>query len=243
MTTASTPSADSISSIPVFDDRAAGDVHLWIFPLHPKPGDDALLSPDERQRAASFYFAHHRDRFIAGRAAVRRILASRLDRDPADLRFQYGPAGKPSVDAPIAFNFSNSDDLGALAIAPFVLGVDIERIREMKEDIAGRFFAPDEVARLRALPEDQQTAAFFNCWTRKEAYIKALGEGLSVPLAKFSVTLAPEEEPRLLRANNDPAEPGHWRLHHFVPAAGFVGAIAARQRGWRVHVHSDERDR
>ncbi|MGD0430177.1 MAG: 4'-phosphopantetheinyl transferase superfamily protein [Acetobacteraceae bacterium] len=212
------------------------DVQLCIFPLHPKPGDADLLAPDEQRHADAFHFALHRDRYIAGRAMLRRLLAARLARDPASLRFHYGKSGKPALDEPISFNFSNSDDLGALAIAAFELGVDIERVRVIEEDVAGRFFAADEVARLRSLPIEQQTGAFFNCWTRKEAYIKALGDGLSLSLDRFSVTLAPNEPPRLLRAGDDPSEPGSWRLHHFVPAPGFVGAIAARQLGWRVRL-------
>ena len=210
------------------------DVELCVFPLHPKPGDADLLAPDEQRHADAFHFALHRDRYVAGRAMLRRLLAARLERDPVSLRFHYGKSGKPALDEALSFNFSNSDDLGALVIAAFELGVDIERVRVIEEDVAGRFFAADEVARLRSLPSEQQTAAFFNCWTRKEAYIKALGDGLSLSLDRFSVTLAPGDPPRLLRAGDDPAEPGRWRLHHFIPAPGFVGAIAARQLGWRV---------
>jgi 4'-phosphopantetheinyl transferase len=213
------------------------DVELWIFPLHPKRGDGDLLAPDEHRHAAAFHFDRDRERYIAGRAMLRRLLGAGLDRDPASLRFRYGSSGKPSLDGPLSFNFSNSEDLGALAIAAFDLGVDIERIRTIEEDVAGRFFAADEVARLRAQPIERQTEAFFNCWTRKEAYIKALGDGLLLQLDRFSVTLAPGEQPRLLRAGDDPAEPGRWCLHHFVPARGFVGAIAARQTGWRVRLH------
>jgi 4'-phosphopantetheinyl transferase len=215
----------------------ARDVQLYIFPLQPTPGDADLLASDEHHLADAFHFALHRDRYIAGRAMLRRLLAARLDRDPASLRFRYGKSGKPALDEPISFNFSNSDDLGALAIAGFELGVDIEYVRIIEEDVAGRFFAADEIARLRSLPIEQQTAAFFNCWTRKEAYIKALGDGLSLSLDRFSVTLAPDDPPRLVRAGDDPSEPARWRLHHFIPAPGFVGAIAARQRGWRVRLH------
>jgi 4'-phosphopantetheinyl transferase len=223
--------------------RSPGDVDLWIFSLRPRPGDADLLAPDEHSHAARFHFDRDRERFIAGRAMLRRLLANRLDRDPASLRFRYGSSGKPALDAPLSFNFSNSDDLGALAIAAFDLGVDIERIRSIEEDVAGRFFAADEVARLRALPTELQTEAFFNCWTRKEAYIKALGDGLLLQLNRFSVSLAPGEPAQLLRAGDDDAEPGNWRFHHFVPASGFVGAIAARQTDWRVHVHHVRPDR
>ena len=213
------------------------DVELWIFPLHPRRGDGDLLAPDEHRHAAAFHFDRDRERYIAGRAMLRRLLGAGLDRDPASLRFRYGSSGKPSLDGPLSFNFSNSEDLGALAIAAFDLGVDIERVRTIEEDVAGRFFAADEVARLRAQPIERQTEAFFNCWTRKEAYIKALGDGLLLQLDRFSVSLAPGEQPKLLRAGDDAAEPGRWCMHHFIPARGFVGAIAARQTGWRVRLH------
>ena len=212
-------------------------VHLWTFPLHPAPDDAALLASDEHQRAARFHFDRDRDRFIAGRAMMRRILARCLGREPAALHFHYGPSAKPAIEGKLFFNFSNSDDLGALAVAPFELGIDIERVRAIEEDVAGRFFASDEVACLRALPVEMQTEAFFNCWTRKEAYVKAIGDGLLLPLDRFSVTLAPDEPAALLRVGDDPVEPGRWKLHHFIPAPGFVGAIAARHPKWRVHLH------
>jgi 4'-phosphopantetheinyl transferase len=216
-----------------------GEVQLWIFPLHPASDDGTLLAPDETRRAAAFHFERDRDRYVAGRAMLRRVLGVCLGRDAASLRFHYGPSGKPSIDGDLSFNFSNADDLGALAIAPFELGVDIERVRVIKEDVAGRFFAADEVARLRALPAPRQTEAFFNCWTRKEAYVKAIGEGLMVPLDQFSVTLAPDEPARFLRVGDDPDEADRWRLHHFVPAPGFAGAIAARRSHWRVRLRHD----
>jgi 4'-phosphopantetheinyl transferase len=213
------------------------EVHLWVFSLRSSPEDAGLLGPDEQRRAAAFHFDRDRDRFIAGRAMLRRILGACAGRQPEALSFIEGRSGKPALDGALSFNFSNSDDLGALAVANFELGVDIEKIRVIEEDVAGRFFAADEVARLRALPAERQTEAFFNCWTRKEAYVKAIGDGLLLPLDRFSVSLTPCEPAILLRTDGDPAEPARWRLHHFVPAPGFVGAIAARRPNWHVRLH------
>jgi 4'-phosphopantetheinyl transferase len=210
------------------------EVHLWIFRLDPGPTDGELLAPCERARAERFHFQRDRDRFIAGRGRLRRILGAYLQQSPNLLQFCYGASGKPAVAGPLSFNLSHSGEFAALAVARFGLGVDIECVRPIEEAVAERFFAADEVARLRRLPETQQTEAFFACWTRKEAYVKALGDGLSLPLDCFSVSLEPQESARLLRAGNDPAEPSRWQFHHFVPAPGFVGAIAARRRSWRV---------
>ena len=104
----------------------------------------------------------------------------------------------------------------------------------VEEEVAERFFAPDEVTRLRSLPRAQQTQAFFACWTRKEAYVKAIGDGLLLPLDSFSVSLEPDAPAQLLRAGNDPLEPFRWQFHHFVSVPGMVGAIAARRCFWRV---------
>ncbi len=220
--------------LPAPDLPSGDEVHLWTFRLDPEPDDAAVLAPDETVRANRFHFQRDRRRFIAGRARLRQILGAYLHRPPHLLQFRYGASGKPSVPGPLAFNLSHSADFAAIAVARFELGIDIECVRPIEEAVAERFFAADEVARLRALPQPQQTAAFFACWTRKEAYVKALGDGLLLPLDCFSVSLEPDAPARLLRTGDDPAEPSRWQLHHFVPAPGLLGAIAARRHFRRV---------
>ena len=207
--------------------KGRGEIHLWTWTLSALPGDSALLSPDERVRAERYRLDRDRDRFVAGRAGLRRILASEIGADPAALLFAYSKGGKPSLIGGPHFSLSHSQDLAALAVSPDrPLGLDIERVRQIDEDIAGRFFAADEAARLRAVPEHDRTAAFFACWTRKEAYLKATGDGLLAPLDGFSVSL--DLPPRLLRVEGDPAAAARWRFLHLDPAPGFVGAIATR---------------
>jgi 4'-phosphopantetheinyl transferase len=205
-----------------------------MFELRARPGDMDALAADEIARADRFHFERDRNNFIAGRAQVRRILAAYLGWQPRELRFSYGVSGKPGLPGPVSFNVSHTGEIAALAVACFDLGVDIEKVRPIGEDIAERFFAVDEAARLRALPQDQQLAAFFALWSCKEAYVKARGDGLIVPLDQFSVGVEPDGTAALLRVGDDPAEPSFWQLHRFSPAPDVVGAIAARQRGWRV---------
>lgn len=215
-------------------------VHLWTFPLTRGEGDYALLSAEEKQRAHRFHFSRHRDQFIAGRAQLRRILGGCLATAPEEISFTYGRSGKPAIHAPVplSFNLSHSGDVAALGVAHFEIGVDIEQVRAIDRDIAHRFFAADEVATLFGLPDPQWTEAFFACWTRKEAYVKALGDGLQINLDSFSVSLAPGKPAELLRVEAHPEEPALWQLVSFVPAPGIVGAIAARQRSWHLCRHA-----
>ena len=192
-----------------------------------------VLSEDERRRAERFRFDVHRHRFIVGRAAMHELLGSYLDRPPESLHFHYGHRGKPDLPAApwLHFNLSNSADLallGVTRVAP--LGVDVEQLRPMSDllEIARRFFARPEVDRLLGLPPERHVDGFFRCWTRKEAYLKAVGEGLAIPLDRFEVTLEPEAPARFL-AFDDPAETVEaWSLHHLEPAPGFFGAVALR---------------
>jgi len=214
------------------------DVHVWRIPLDLPPpllaGLAAVLSADERSRAARFRFDIHRTRFTAGRAALRHLLASYLRIRPGEVSFRYSAHGKPSLAGSAAgsglrFNFSNA---GGLALAAFVLdrevGVDVEEVKRVADftAIAERFFSPAENEVLRALPPESRDAAFFTCWTRKEAYIKAVGEGLSIPLDSFDVTLAPGGPPRLLATRGEPGGEARWSLHALHPGPGFVGALA-----------------
>jgi 4'-phosphopantetheinyl transferase len=193
----------------------------------------ALLSADERERAARFAFAHLRRSFTLARGALRILLGRTLGMAPAAIRFVYGEKGKPGLAEPgrVRFNMSHSGELALIAIGlDCELGVDIERIRPLPDlqEIAARFFSREEETELMALPEDLREAAFFRCWTRKEAYIKAIGDGLSAPLDGFAVSLRDGEPARMIQIGGDAAAAGAWRLHHLDVEPGYVAALAYR---------------
>jgi 4'-phosphopantetheinyl transferase len=198
----------------------------------------AMLSSDEADRAARFVFGRDRRRFIAARAALRWILGDRLGESPQRLEFAYGPHGKPELgeawqNSAIRFNLAHSGDWAVAAVAENKrVGIDLEQHRSLPErqEIAKRHFSAREMAQLDALPEELQHDAFFRCWTRKEAYLKALGCGLSMALDAFDVSLLPDEPPALLAARDDPQAPICWRMAELRPAGGYVGAIAVETR-------------
>src|SRR6185295_10633961 len=162
----------------------------------------ATLEAGELERAGRFHFEKHRRHFVVGRGGLRYVLARYLDLKPEEFRFSYGEYGKPALEE-IQFNMSHSHGVALFAVArDRELGVDVEHVRAdfASEDIAQRFFSRVEVAAFNALQKEEQVAGFFRCWTRKEAYIKAIGRGLSEPLDAFDVTLAPGEAAALLRA-------------------------------------------
>lgn len=230
---------DSVTLLP-------GDVHVWSVCLdRPESSVDALsktLSRDERDRAARFHFDRDRRRYVCARGALRHILGSYIDADPIEISFAYGPHGKPALarnGGSVSFNVSHSEEMALIAVASseIVLGVDVEAIRSIPDgdDIARRFFAPREVARMAGLEPSARESAFFRCWTRKEAYLKALGDGLAKPLDSFEVTFG-VEEPAELRVPGDQYEQTKWTLVALEPAAGFAAALVAT-RGAR-HVNS-----
>ena len=185
------------------------------------PRADSILSIEEQARAARFRFARDRRRFVNCRAKVRSILAGELAIDPAQIKFCYNEFGKPSVEG-LFFNVSHSHDVAMMAVSRSrEVGIDIERIDASfaNDNIPERFFSPREVAALRELPSTQQLDAFFRCWTRKEAYVKARGMGLSLALDSFDVTLAPGEPARFLRGADD------WMVESLSPMAGYAAAL------------------
>ena len=153
---------------------------------------------------------------------------------PSNVRFKYGLYGKPALDdkalaGELCFNLSHCAGIGLYAFTQSrAVGIDVERICPGGIDwkIVEGFFSQREVAALKALPEDQQDEGFFNCWTRKEAYIKARGEGLSISLDSFDVSLVPEKPASFLATPEDPTGAAQWSLHHLEPCTGFVGALA-----------------
>lgn len=222
-----------------------GEVHVWRASLRvPAPERErlnALLDPEEKARAARYRFDVHRDRFVAGRGIQREVLGRYLGVHPASIRYRAASHGKPLVDGPgsLRFNVSNAED--GLLIAVVLgreIGVDLEALRPMPdgEEIAGRFFSAPEVEVFRAIPPHDRDLAFFTCWTRKEAFIKAVGEGLSMPLDRFDVTLVPREPARLLRTRGDPAEAERWSLRELDPGPGWLAALCVEGGGWSLRL-------
>jgi len=221
----------------------ANEVHLWGAALDLDPADldylKKMLAPDERLRAAQFHFPKDRMRFVARRGLLRGILARYLGREPEKLRFGSGPGGKPfllgdSRARALHFNMAHSHDLALYGIAGYrEVGVDIERIKPDLADpqVAERFFSPRESLALRTLPASLQVEAFFNCWTRKEAYLKARGEGLLAPLDRFDVSLAPGQPAALLNGGD-----GMWSLHALTPAPGYAAAVAVEGCGYSLRL-------
>jgi 4'-phosphopantetheinyl transferase len=218
---------------------AAEAVHVWRVPLErPGPLDDAwaLLSEGEAARARRFFQEHHRRRFVLAHAALRRILAGYTALPAGDLRFSMGPHGKPALAEPSAgsrprleFNLSHSADLALVAVAwERPIGVDLERWEHDMDhlELAERFFSPTERVSLRALAERHEDLVhgFFAAWSRKEAYLKALGHGVTRGLHHFDVTLAPGEPARLLADRLDGAIE-RWRMRSIVPQTGFSAAL------------------
>jgi 4'-phosphopantetheinyl transferase len=199
----------------------------------------ATLTEDERRRAQRFHFEEDRRRFIAGRGILRALIGGYLGMAPAAVRFEYNLHGKPFLSDNQAprFNVSHS---GGLALYAFAVdrevGVDVERVRPefADEAVAQRFFSPQEVAVLRNLAPRQRVEAFFSCWTRKEAYIKARGKGLAIPLDQFDVSLAPDEPAAVLADRDAPSETGRWAMWRLEPGIGFAGAVAVEGQGCRL---------
>jgi 4'-phosphopantetheinyl transferase len=225
------------------------DVHVWRIWLEQPPEAveslRQLLSTGEQARAARFHFAKDRQHFIVARGTLRKLLGRYLEIAPADLCFAYADHGKPHLAperspplTPLKFNLAHS---GSLAVCAFTrlgeIGVDLEHIKPdfIGDDIARRFFSATEVACLDQLPADARALAFFNCWTRKEAFIKAKGMGLSLALDQFDVTLAPDQQAELLRTGWDESEADRWSLRALEIGAGYVGAVAVEAHNWQLH--------
>ena len=219
-----------------------GEVQVWFARLDRTPERLArmrtVLDADEAARAARFLMEVHRNRFVAARAMLRDLLAGYLAHPPAEIRFAYNEWGKPALAsdfaaADVRFNLSHSQDLAVYAFAlGREVGVDLELIRGdlARERLAENFFSPAEVAALRALPPGEQERGFFNCWTRKEAYVKARGQGLSIELKSFDVSLAPGAEARFLRG----AECRGWSLKSLDAGAGWAAALVTEGTPARI---------
>jgi 4'-phosphopantetheinyl transferase len=202
----------------------------------------ATLSVDERNRADRFRFENLRRAFAISRGGLRFLLAAFLGRHPKEIAFDYGSRGKPELQhgSRLRFNLSHS---GLVTLYAFTLdcelGLDVEQLRDLPdhEAIATRFFSTGEVTDLRSLDPPERLAAFFRCWTRKEAYIKAVGDGLAIPLDQFQVTLLPGARASLLKSAGGSESLEPWTLHHLEPAPGYVGALAYPDRLRDLTIH------
>ena len=219
--------------------------HVWAVDLERETFDGhtlaETLSADEWMRADRFLFKKHRAHFVAARGCLRAILAKYMDCKPGELAFFYGEHGKPALAPPwdksqLRFNLSHSAGLALIAVSMrHEIGVDVEhlsrKVGQMK-DIAKRFFASGEYERLCTLPRGEQRRAFFCCWTRKEAYLKALGTGLAHSLKNFEVSLG--RKAKLLRIKKGNTE--DWTLQHLEPAKGYVGSVAIAGKDVEVKI-------
>lgn len=195
----------------------------------------ALLSEDEQHRADRFINPDARVRFVVCRGALRQILASSIDRDPRSLVFSYSSLGKPALSPQMHlsavpdFNVSHSAELALIAVgADGPIGIDVERVRHLDNamGIARRFFSRAEVQALEAIPAEDTDRAFFRCWTRKEAYVKGLGEGMQCPLSSFQVDFADDVRASLLHVEQRPQDSETWKLAPLVVDTHFVAAVA-----------------
>lgn len=234
-----------------------GELHVWrasldqtsetIRALH------TTLCDEEKARAERFHYPGGREYYIVGRGVLRDILGRYLDLDPSRLSFSYSSHGKPALaessgSLPIRFNLAHS---GLLVVYAFILGrdigIDIEKNRPdfAGQRIADRFFSSREAYTLRTLPKDQREAGFLNCWTRKEAYIKARGEGLSFPLDAFDVSLEPGEPAKLLATQGDEGEAARWSMFALDTEPDYAAAVAVEGQGHTVRrylwgpIHTD----
>jgi 4'-phosphopantetheinyl transferase len=225
------------------------EVHVWECCLAVADGSLArfqpVLSEEEKRRASRFHFACDRRRYIAAHGMLREILASYLETEPGKLRFRSGSSGKPRLasdpsDSDIRFSLSRSRDLSLVAVAVGVeIGVDIEYISPDVDsaEIAGTFFSVNEKEKLASLAGSHAREAFFRCWTRKEAFLKGMGAGLSQDPAAFEVTLLPGEPAALLHFPAFPEEAAGWTLSDLPAVPGFSASLAVQAPGaalvWR----------
>jgi 4'-phosphopantetheinyl transferase len=235
---------------------AENEIQLWRIDLAAVAAEEArwqrVLSNDERARSARFHFSRDRQRYVAARAVLRIILAAYLGSEPEQLAFRYSDKDKPALDVShadhshanrshpehaIEFNVSHSGTVALLAFSrERPVGVDVEQVRNDfdVDRIARRFFSEHEQQELSVINTTEKHAAFFRCWTRKEAYIKATGAGLSLPLSQFDVSIRPGDEDALISTRPDPGEAGRWSLREVPAGPGYVAALCVQGRGWKL---------
>ena len=219
------------------------EVHVWRASLDRPAADYArLLSRDEQARADRLRFEQLKQRFIVGCGTRKVILGHYLNVAPKEVEFDYLPNGKPVLSSgllhsALCFNLSHSDEMLLLAVTHHrAVGIDIEHIRSDVdvENLANQFFSPAERAELEALPSNKKLASFFSGWTRKEAFLKARGEGITYPLDQFSVSMDCDQPAKLLDVKDDPQELTRWSFHTLAPAPGYTGALVVEGHHWHL---------
>jgi 4'-phosphopantetheinyl transferase len=235
-----------MAGLPSYSTLGAKDVHVWRASLDQTPTIvDQLrqfLSPDELARAGRFHFERDRRHFIVARGYLRALLSLYLKMHPAEIDFVYGSNGKPQLGTSCShkslyFNLAHSEGVVIYALTRVgEIGIDLEHIRPefTADEIANRFFSPSEVSCLNAVADEHRAEAFFNCWTRKEAFIKAIGTGLSLPLNQFAVTLAPGEPAQLLETTWDEREASRWSIKSIDVGQNYVAAVALAAKDWQI---------
>jgi 4'-phosphopantetheinyl transferase len=219
---------------------APGRIHVVHAALERSPEEldrfYQTLADDERERAARFRFEVHRRRYIVARGFLRYALSAYAGEAPSRIQFSYGAKGKPAIaGTALEFNVSHSEDVALYAFAlEMPVGVDVEHVRRLDEldGIAQRFFSAAEWAAIERMQPQVRVDAFFRCWTRKEAYIKATGDGLSYPLDQFEVSVSGPA--RMLNIEGNGAEASRWSMHDIALPAGYIGALAFRGTGFDV---------
>jgi 4'-phosphopantetheinyl transferase len=220
------------------------DVHVWRLGLDANPSRVRqlikLLSSDEREKAGRFRFDKNKRRYVVAHAMLRIILGRfYLDVIPHKLEFRYGDYGKPYISDHLPgnklyFNVATSHELGMYAVTrDDEIGIDVEFQREIPDadEIAAHYFSSGEIAALQSLPAETRREGFYYCWTRKEAFIKAVGKGLSFPLDKFEVSLAPEESARIISIEGDAFKAKQWTIVSLDPRRGYIAALAVQKPG------------
>lgn len=227
----------------------ADEVHVWHAHLDEHDADSLklLLSEDEISRADRFHFAKDRNHFVVARGLLRKLLGRYAGVGASELRFTYAEKGKPALAEPqeslIQFNLAHSYGRAIYAFSNGrEVGVDLELRRAdfTGDQIAERFFSAAEVAVFATVPVELKQQAFFDCWTRKEAYIKARGDGLSLPLEDFDVSFAPGAEAALLSNHKEPAEVTRWTMQSIPAPEGYAAALVVSGRDFNVRVFEVE---
>jgi 4'-phosphopantetheinyl transferase len=219
-------------------------VHVWQASLDLDPWQVGLatqwLSRQEEQRAVRVRSGVQRVRAVAARAILRKLLSEYVSIEPAELRFHRGVQGKPQLSnlaaGRLQFSVSHCEGVALFAMGFRRVGVDIERVRTgfPVGDITRRFLSAGEAAALEALPESRQAEGFFACWTRKEAYLKARGDGLTTPLRDFEVSVRPNGPARLLADAQDPQGVAQWSMRSWRPEGNHVATVAAEGDDWTL---------
>jgi 4'-phosphopantetheinyl transferase len=221
------------------------EVHVWCVPLavgSRKLAELArLLADEERQRAGRYRHEPSREQFIVARAMLRVLLGRYLGIPESAVRLGVSPQGKPRLCGnELHFNVSHTNGLALYGFSRRgELGIDVEEVRPCPThlDMASRFFSPREAVAICNLPAGRSEEAFFHVWTRKEAFLKALGLGLSHGLERFEVSVPPDDPPRLLHIDGDPRAAACWSLHSLLPAPGYVAALASQGPSPRLRIH------